>query len=182
MGHCQLRVPDGATSITVAAVCPPADAPHRAARLRLGGSGAFVEAVETTAREDVTGKVAILADDGLATGSGMRAAILALRRLQPSRIVVAVPRPAVSLQGLQKTYTRMGDSGQQVINRFCPDCGSTVVIEPAALSRITIIPAGTLDETAWLKPTMEIYCDDAQSWVRLGGGMQRFPKMHHAKR
>ena len=31
------------------------------------------------------------------------------------RIVVAVPRPAVSLQGLQKTYTRMGDSGQQVI-------------------------------------------------------------------
>ena len=51
------------------------------------------------------------------------------------RIVVAVPRPAVSLQGLQKTYTRMGDSGQQVINRFCPECGSTVVIEPAALSR-----------------------------------------------
>src|ERR1700730_17078034 len=27
---------------------------------------------------------------------------------------------------------------------------------------------------------MEIYCDDAQSWVQLGGGMQRFPKMHHA--
>jgi len=97
------------------------------------------------------------------------------------RIVVAVPRPAVSLQGLQKTYTRMGDSGQQVINRFCPGCGSTVVIEPAALSNITIIPAGTLDETSWLKPTMEIYCDDAQSWVQLGGGIQRFPKMHHAK-
>jgi len=67
---------------------------------------------------------------------------------------VAVPRPAVSLQGLQKTYTRMGDSGQQVINRFCPDCGATVVIKPAALSSITIIPAGTLDETSWLKPTI----------------------------
>jgi hypothetical protein len=75
----------------------------------------------------------------------------------------------------------MGDSGQQVINRFCPDCGSTVVIESAALSSITIIPGGTLDETSWLKPAMEIYCDDAQSWVQLGGGMQRFPKMHHAK-
>jgi len=45
------------------------------------------------------------------------------------RITVAVPRPAVSLQSLQKTYTRMGDSGPQVINRFCPDCGATVVIE-----------------------------------------------------
>jgi hypothetical protein len=96
------------------------------------------------------------------------------------RIVVAVPRPAVALQGVQKTYARMGDSGQQVINRFCPNCGSTVVIEPAALASITIIPAGTLDETSWLKPTMEIYCDDAQSWVQLGGGMQRFSKMHHA--
>ena len=41
--------------------------------------------------EDVTGKVAILVDDGLATGSSMRAAILALRRLRPARIVVAVP-------------------------------------------------------------------------------------------
>jgi predicted phosphoribosyltransferase len=40
---------------------------------------------------DVGGKVVILVDDGLATGSSMRAAILALRRQQPARIVVAVP-------------------------------------------------------------------------------------------
>ena len=92
--------------------------------------------------------------------------------------VVAVSQSAVSIQGSSKTYTRAGDSGQQVVNRFCPDCGSTVVIEPAALPGTTIIPAGTLEDTSWLKPTMEIYCDDAQSWVQLGGGMQRFPKMH----
>jgi hypothetical protein len=55
------------------------------------------------------------------------------------------------------------------------------MIEPAALSNITIIPAGTLVETSWLKLTREIYCDDAQSWVQLGGGKQRFPKMHCAK-
>jgi hypothetical protein len=94
------------------------------------------------------------------------------------RIVVAAPRVAVSLKGAQRTHTRMGDSGQQVINRFCPDCGSTAVIEPAAFPKISIIPAGTLDETSWLKPAMEIYCDDAQSWVQLGGGMQRVPKIH----
>jgi predicted phosphoribosyltransferase len=40
---------------------------------------------------DLTGKVVILVDDGLATGSGMRAAIQALRELGPARIVVAVP-------------------------------------------------------------------------------------------
>ena len=40
---------------------------------------------------ELSGKVVIVVDDGLATGSSMRAAILALRRLRPARLVVAVP-------------------------------------------------------------------------------------------
>jgi erythromycin esterase-like protein/adenine/guanine phosphoribosyltransferase-like PRPP-binding protein len=40
---------------------------------------------------DVRGRTVILVDDGLATGATMRAAIMALRQLQPARIVVAVP-------------------------------------------------------------------------------------------
>src|SRR5205823_7437619 len=40
---------------------------------------------------DVRGKTVILVDDGLATGSTMRAAVAALRRQDPARIVVAVP-------------------------------------------------------------------------------------------
>src|SRR5918996_526610 len=40
---------------------------------------------------DVRGKTVILIDDGLATGSTMRAAAAALRKQQPARIVVAVP-------------------------------------------------------------------------------------------
>lgn len=40
---------------------------------------------------DLTGKTVILVDDGLATGSTMRAAVEALRSKGPRRIVVAVP-------------------------------------------------------------------------------------------
>ena len=40
---------------------------------------------------DVRGRTVILIDDGLATGSTMRAAAAALRQQQPARIVVAVP-------------------------------------------------------------------------------------------
>jgi len=40
---------------------------------------------------DVHGRTVILVDDGLATGSSMRAAALALRTKQPAKIVVAVP-------------------------------------------------------------------------------------------
>ncbi len=40
---------------------------------------------------DVRGKIVILVDDGLATGSTMRAAVAALRQQGPARIMVAVP-------------------------------------------------------------------------------------------
>ena len=40
---------------------------------------------------DVEGFMAILVDDGLATGSTMRAAVTALRRQKPKRLIIAVP-------------------------------------------------------------------------------------------
>jgi putative phosphoribosyl transferase len=39
----------------------------------------------------VEGKIVLLVDDGIATGASMQAAIAALRRLQPAKLVVAVP-------------------------------------------------------------------------------------------
>ena len=39
----------------------------------------------------IAGRIAILVDDGLATGATMRAAALAVRRLQPARVIVAAP-------------------------------------------------------------------------------------------
>lgn len=45
---------------------------------------------------EVKGRTVILVDDGLATGSTMRAAVAALRRQDPARVVVAVPVAAPS--------------------------------------------------------------------------------------
>lgn len=92
-------------------------------------------------------------------------------------IVVAVPQSALSIEGTPKDYVAKGDSGKQVVRKFCPNCGSTLLSEPEVMAGVSILRAGTLDDTSWLKPTMEIYCASAQSWVQLGGGMQRFPGM-----
>lgn len=43
---------------------------------------------------DLAGKVAILVDDGLATGATMEAAVRAARQQRPARLVVAVPTAA----------------------------------------------------------------------------------------
>jgi putative phosphoribosyl transferase len=47
-------------------------------------------------RPDLTGRIVIVVDDGVATGATMRAAIAALRQQQPDRVVVAVPVAAAS--------------------------------------------------------------------------------------
>jgi predicted phosphoribosyltransferase len=44
---------------------------------------------------DVAGRTVILVDDGLATGSTMRAALAALRQMNPAKMIVAVPVAAV---------------------------------------------------------------------------------------
>lgn len=45
---------------------------------------------------EIAGRIVILVDDGIATGSTMRAAVAAVREQSPSRVVVAVPTAADS--------------------------------------------------------------------------------------
>ena len=65
------------------------DAAAGAARDELSEREAALRGAEL--KVDVTDKTVIVVDDGLATGSTMRAAAEALRTMQPARIVIAVP-------------------------------------------------------------------------------------------
>lgn len=56
----------------------------------------------TRAVISVQGKIAILIDDGIATGSSMFTAIDALRALQPAKIVVATPVAPTNMQDRMK--------------------------------------------------------------------------------
>jgi predicted phosphoribosyltransferase len=64
---------------------------------------------EGRAPPDLAGRVVILVDDGLATGSTMRAAVAAARRLGPARVVVAVPTAPAS------TCERLRSEADEVI-------------------------------------------------------------------
>jgi predicted phosphoribosyltransferase len=63
---------------------------------------------------DVAGKTVVAVDDGLATGSTMEAAIAALRLLNPSRIVVAVP------VGAEDTCKRLRTAADEVVCLVTP--------------------------------------------------------------
>ena len=91
--------------------------------------------------------------------------------------LIAFPAPSISVQGELKTYDDTGDSGQPVHRRFCPNCGSGVVNEVDVLPGVTIVLAGTLDDPAAFKPTMDVYWSSAQPWVHTSSERTRFPKM-----
>ena len=63
----------------------------------------------------VRGRTVILVDDGLATGATMRAAIMALRQLQPARIVVAIPT------GSPETCEELKAEVDEVVCAITPD-------------------------------------------------------------
>jgi hypothetical protein len=92
-------------------------------------------------------------------------------------IVVAIPKPALSVEGSPKSYADRGDSGKILHRSFCPECGSSLFDEAEAMPNVAMIQAGTLDDARWIRPTMEIFCDSAQPWVQLGGDRTRFPRM-----
>lgn len=64
---------------------------------------------------EVQGRTVLLVDDGLATGSTMRAAIAALRKLRPERIIVAVP------VGASQTCSDMAEEADDVVCLRTPE-------------------------------------------------------------
>jgi len=64
---------------------------------------------------DLKGRTVILVDDGLATGSSMRAALAALEPLSPARVVVAVPVAPRS------TVSALGDAADEIVCLKMPE-------------------------------------------------------------
>ena len=68
----------------------------------------------------IEGRTVILVDDGLATGSTMRAAVLAIRRLRPARVIVAVP------VGARETCGALREVADEVVCALTPEPFSAV--------------------------------------------------------
>src|SRR6185369_16582979 len=89
-------------------------------------------------------------------------------------VIVAVPKGTLSVSGPLKTFNDTGSSGKAVRRNFCPECGSPITTDVAAMPDLVFIKAGTLDDTSTLAPTMEIFCNSAQPWTTRGAQTQKF--------
>jgi len=89
---------------------------------------------------------------------------------------VVVPTDSIVTQGTVKTFTDAADSGNTVARQFCPTCGSPLFSRLSANPAITVIKAGTLDDTSAVQPGAQLWCDSRQAWVRLEGDMPEMAK------
>jgi hypothetical protein len=83
-------------------------------------------------------------------------------------IVVGVPADQIEVSGSDalKSYTTVGeDHGTDVERRFCGECGSPIYTENGGLPGLVILKGGTLDDTSWLEPQVEVWGRSAQPWV-----------------
>ena len=91
--------------------------------------------------------------------------------------VVAVPGERFSLRGSPSTFTNEGNSGRKLHRHFCPRCGTVVMVEAEGFPGMALVMGGTLDDTAWLRPTMALFCERAQPWLENRPEMKTFARM-----
>jgi hypothetical protein len=92
-------------------------------------------------------------------------------------VVVGVPKETLQVTGPVKTFNDTSDQGRPVYRRFCGQCGSPILTDESTMPTVSFIKAGTLDDTTWLEPTIQIFCDSAQPWVKIADSVQKFAKM-----
>jgi hypothetical protein len=95
-------------------------------------------------------------------------------------VIAIVPKDKVRFSGRVNVFHDVGESGAGFERCFCPGCGAPVESRSALLAArgITIVKASLFDDTSWLAPAEQIYCQSAQRWTGGGiGDIPRFDKM-----
>lgn len=90
---------------------------------------------------------------------------------------VGIPKGSLQFtSGKTAVFEDKGSSGLPVYRHFCSSCGSPIYSDVVATPKLDWLKAGTLDDTSWVKPVANIWCQSAQSWVPYSEGVPRFPQ------
>ena len=88
---------------------------------------------------------------------------------------LGMPADSMHITGKPTTYEDVGTSGKPVLRMFCAKCGSSIATDAKAFPGVLFVKAGTLDDTSWVHPGLEIWTGSAQEWVAPCAEAQRFP-------
>lgn len=81
---------------------------------------------------------------------------------------------AIEVMGALAQHTKTADSGNQVMRRFCAQCGTQVFSDSTGRPGLTVVRVGTLDEPSAVTPTANIWTASAPDWACINGALEQF--------
>lgn len=88
-----------------------------------------------------------------------------------------MPSAALKIAGTVKYHDIKADSGNTLSRGFCPECGSRLFAKTSAMPELAMITAGTLDDPAQYRPSMDIVTASAQPWDHMDPALPKFAGM-----
>ena len=84
-------------------------------------------------------------------------------------------KPLVRIEGAAKLYARSAESGREVRNYFCPECGTTLYWEGDIAPDIYGVAVSAFTNSELSAPTFSLWEEGMRSWVSVPD-VQHFPK------
>ena len=83
---------------------------------------------------------------------------------------------AFKVTGTTSDYSSVADSGNRMLRRFCPRCGTPLFSEAEARPHLIFVRAGTFDDPELAQPTMTIWTSSAPTWACIDQAVPRAEK------
>jgi hypothetical protein len=91
-------------------------------------------------------------------------------------VVPAEPGTFKLLSGEPKTYVKTAESGNQRIQAFCPNCGTSIYSAALADPQRVGLRVGTITQRAQLPPKTQYWTRSRQHWVTDVGSVKAVEK------
>lgn len=78
-------------------------------------------------------------------------------------------------QGEPRVYEDTAASGNRLYRYFCGDCGSALFSRRAQVPEMTVLKAGSLDDSSQAHIAMNIWTDSAVPWAHLDPNVEAHP-------
>ena len=86
------------------------------------------------------------------------------------------PVAAMTIAGSLTKFVSLADSGNRMTRGFCATCGTPVTSAAESRPEFVILRAGTLDDTALAKPSLNIWTDSAPEWAHHDPSLPTTPR------
>lgn len=87
---------------------------------------------------------------------------------------VIFPSAAIEVLGVTGQHAKAADSGNTVVRRFCPKCGTQLFSDSSGRQGLTVVRLGTLDDPSAIRPTSNIWRASAPAWACVDASLEVF--------